>query len=130
MGAGGEAPHVAHRPSIVELERFTATVGPALAERIGADSDDPEVTLTAIAIAGLARVWARATFIHIQRVSSMTALGDAVRNDMNRALRLATPTLTAFDDLGGRPDHRAGSAQSSDDLSRAMTPRHDADEAG
>lgn len=82
-----------------ELERFVATVGAALAERVGADPEDPEVTLTAIVIAGLARVWARATFIHVQRVSSMAALEEAVRNDVLRALRIAMPTLNAFDDL-------------------------------
>jgi AcrR family transcriptional regulator len=81
----------------VELERFTATIGAALAERIGADPDDPEVTLTAIVIAGLARVWARATFTHVQRTSSMAALEGAVRADVIRALRIATPTLSAFD---------------------------------
>ena len=83
----------------VQIERFTATVGAALAARIGANSDDPEVMLTAIVIAGLARVWVRASFTHVQRVSSMAALEDAVRNDVIRALRIATPTLSAFDNL-------------------------------
>ena len=83
----------------VELERFTATIGASLAERIGAEPDDPEVTLAAIVIAGLARVWARATFTHVQRVSSMAALEGAVRNDLIRALRIAAPTLSAFDNL-------------------------------
>jgi AcrR family transcriptional regulator len=85
-----------------ELERFVATVGAALAERVGTDADDPEVTLTTIVIAGLARVWARATFIHVQRVSSMAALDEAVRSDVLRAIRLATPTLNAFDDIDVR----------------------------
>ena len=83
----------------VELERFTAIVGAALAERIGGDPDDPEVTLAAIVIAGLARVWARATFPHVQRASSMAALERAVRADVERALRIAAPTLDAFDNL-------------------------------
>jgi len=87
----------------VELERFTATVGAALAARVGVASDDPEVTLTAIVIAGLARVWARAAFTHVQRVSSMAALEDAVRDDVIRALRIAAPTLNAFDSLGAQP---------------------------
>ncbi len=86
----------------LELERFTATIGAALAARIGTDSDDPEVTLTAIVIAGLARVWVRAAFIHVQRVSSMAALEEAVRNDVIRALRIAAPTLSAFDNLATR----------------------------
>jgi AcrR family transcriptional regulator len=83
----------------VELERFTATIGTALAERIGADPDDPEVTLTAIVIGGLVRVWARATFTHVRTVSSMAALEGTVRADVIRALRIATPTLSAFDNL-------------------------------
>ena len=87
----------------VELERFTATVGAALAVRIGSDPDDPEVTLAVIVIAGLTRVWARATFTHVQTVSSMAALEGAVRADVIRALRIATPTLDAFDNLGTRP---------------------------
>jgi AcrR family transcriptional regulator len=89
----------------VELERFMATIGASLAERVGADPDDPEVVLTALVIAGLARVWARATFTHVQRVSSTAALEGAVRADVIRALRIATPTLDAFDNLGTRP-HR------------------------
>ena len=87
----------------VELERFTATLGAALAARVGAASKDPEVTLTAIVIAGLARVWVRAAFTHVQRVSSMAALEDAVRDDVIRALRIAAPTLNAFDSLGAQP---------------------------
>jgi len=95
----------------VELERFTATVGTALAARVGMDSDDPAVTLTAIVIAGLARVWTRATFTHVQRVSSMAALEGAVRADVIRALRIATPTLSAFDNLDAelRPTESAPS---------------------
>jgi AcrR family transcriptional regulator len=83
----------------VELERFMATISAALAERIGGEPDDPEVTLAAIVIAGLAHVWARATFTHVQRTSSMAALEGAVRADVIRALRIATPTLIAFDNL-------------------------------
>jgi AcrR family transcriptional regulator len=86
----------------IELERFTATIGAALAERIGSDPDDPEVTLTAIVIGGLVRVWARATFTHVRTVSSMAALEGAVRADVIRALRIATPTLSAFDNLDVR----------------------------
>ena len=84
----------------VELERFTGTVGAALAERIGAHRDDPEVTLAVTVIAGLTRVWARATFTHVQRVSSMAALEGTVRADVERALRIAAPTLDAFDMVG------------------------------
>jgi hypothetical protein len=69
------------------------------------------VTLTAIVIAGLARVWARATFTHVQRTSSMAALEGAVRADVIRALRIATPTLSAFDNLDAelRPTGSASS---------------------
>jgi len=81
----------------IELERFTARLGAALAERIGSDSDSPDVTLTSIVIAGLALVWARATFAHVQRVSSIAELELAVRNDVLSALRIAAPTLNAFD---------------------------------
>lgn len=87
----------------VDLERFTATIGAALAARVGAASDDPEVTLAAIVIAGLARARVRAVFTHVQRVSSMAALADAVRNDVIRALRIAGPTLSAFDSLDVQP---------------------------
>ena len=86
----------------IELEHFTARVGASLAERIGRDSDDPEVALAAIVIAGLARVWALATYTHVQKVSSLAALEPVVRADVTRAARLAAPTLDAFDDLGGR----------------------------
>jgi AcrR family transcriptional regulator len=99
----------------VELERFTATIGPALAERIGADPDDPEVTLATIVIAGIARVWARATFIHVHRVSSIAALERAVHAELVRALRLAEPALNAFDDLSPSPAHRQAAAKPSSD---------------
>jgi AcrR family transcriptional regulator len=83
----------------IELERFTATVGASLAERTGRDSADPEVELAAIVIAGLSRVWALATYAHVQKVSSLAALERAVRDDVTRAAQLATPTLDAFDNL-------------------------------
>jgi len=75
------------------------TVGASLAERIGRDSDDPEVELTAIVIAGLARVWALATYTQVQRVSSLAALERAVRADVTRAAnsprRLSMPSTTS-----------------------------------
>ena len=89
----------------LELERFTATIGAALAERIGSDPDLPEVTVTAIVIGGLVRVWTRATFKHVRTVSSMAALEGAVRADVMRALRIAAPTLAAFDRLHLAPTH-------------------------
>jgi AcrR family transcriptional regulator len=86
----------------VELEHFTETVGAALAERIDRDPDDPEVEFTAIVLAGLARVWALATYTQVQRASSLAALEVAVRADVTRAAQLAAPTLDAFDKLDGR----------------------------
>ena len=86
-----------------ELEGFTATVGASLAERIGADPGDPEVELTAIVVAGLARESTQATFRHVRHASSFAALERSVRADVARALRIATPTLDAFDNLGIRP---------------------------
>jgi len=83
----------------IELERFTTTVGAALAERIGRDAGDPEVELAAIVVAGLSRVWALATYRQVQKVSSLAALERAVRADVIRAAHLAAPTLDAFDNL-------------------------------
>ena len=92
----------------IELERFTATVGASLAERIGRDAGDPEVELAAIVIAGLSRVWALATYRQVQTVSSLAALERAVRADVIRAAHLATPTLDAFDNLDSRTLTRTG----------------------
>jgi AcrR family transcriptional regulator len=86
----------------IELEGFTATVGASLAERIGRDAGDPEVALAAIVIAGLSRVWALATYAHVQKVTSLAALERAVRDDVIRAAHLAAPTLDAFDNLDSR----------------------------
>ncbi len=86
----------------IELERFSATVGAALAERIGREAGDPEAELAAILIAGLSRVWALATYRQVKRVSSLAALERAVRADVIRAAHLAAPTLDAFDDLDSR----------------------------
>jgi hypothetical protein len=86
----------------VDFERFTATVGASLAERIGRDPADPEVELAAIVIAGLSRVWALATYKQVQKVSSLAALERAVRADVIRAAHLASPTLDAFDNLDSR----------------------------
>ncbi len=85
------------------LEGFTATVGAALAERIGADPGDPEVELTAIVVAGLARASTQATIRHVRHARSFASLQRSVRADVIRALRIATPTLDAFDNLGTRP---------------------------
>jgi len=86
----------------IELERFTGTLGASLAERIGRDAGDPEVEFAAIVIAGLSRVWALATYAHVQVVTSLAALERAVRADVIRAAHLAAPTLDAFDNLDSR----------------------------
>jgi AcrR family transcriptional regulator len=85
-----------------EVPRFIAVVGAALAERVGAAPADPEVTLTALVIAGLLRVRMQATYTHIHHTSSMSALERAVRADVARALDIATPALEAFDRLSQR----------------------------
>jgi AcrR family transcriptional regulator len=84
----------------VELPEFIATIGAALAERGGADPDDPEVELTAMLIAGLMQVRTQASFRHVHNIRSVAALENAVRADFLRALRIATPALEAFDKLG------------------------------
>ncbi len=81
----------------LELGSFSATVGAALAERIGADPADPEVRFTAVVIGGLAHVRIQAVFTHVRGASSIAALESAVLADVERALRLAAPTLDAFD---------------------------------
>jgi AcrR family transcriptional regulator len=86
----------------IELERFIATIGASLGERIGRDAGNPEVEFAAIVIAGLSRVWALATYAHVQEVTSLAALERAVRADVIRAARLAAPTLDAFDKLDSR----------------------------
>ncbi len=87
----------------LELGHFTETVGAALAERMGADPDRPEVWLTAVVIAGLAHVRTLATFLHVRDAASVDALESAVRADVMRAVRIAAPALDAFDVLGATP---------------------------
>lgn len=84
----------------VELPAFIATIGGALAERGGADPDDPEAELTAMLIAGLMQVRTQATFRHVHDIRSVAALENAVRADFLRAIRIATPALDAFDKVG------------------------------
>jgi AcrR family transcriptional regulator len=121
----------------IELERFTATVGASLAERVGRDCDDPEVGLTAIVIAGLSRVWALATYAHVHKVSSLAELERAVRADVTRAAHLAAPTLDAFDNLDGRTPTGTGGdtihvhpASDAAQLGRSSPPASAADYVG
>ena len=69
----------------------------ALAARIDAAPDDPQVQLTAVVVAGLAGVQQRSTYRHIATVTSLAELHDQVRADVLRAARIAEPTLAAFD---------------------------------
>jgi AcrR family transcriptional regulator len=81
----------------VQFPKVTAALAAALAERTGAQVDDPEVEFVAVAVAGLMNILYRATFTHIQTASSFAALDTAVRADVIRALRTAAPALDAFD---------------------------------
>jgi AcrR family transcriptional regulator len=87
-----------------ELPRFIDEVSIALAQRIGAESVDPEVQLATLIIGGLVRVRVQSSFHHVQHATSFAALNDAVRRDILRAAELAEPSLTAFDNLRGTAD--------------------------
>ncbi|HEY4189817.1 MAG TPA: helix-turn-helix domain-containing protein [Candidatus Limnocylindrales bacterium] len=83
----------------LELEPFMATVGEALAQRVGASRSDPAVSLAAMLIAGLVFVRRRATLTRVATVTSLSALGPAVEADTQRAVDLAAPSLDGFDDF-------------------------------
>jgi len=85
----------------VNLTRFTDEVSAALAQRIDAGRNDPEVLLATMVIAGIVSVRLQSTYRHVQYVTSLAALDDAVQRDVLAAARLAEPTLTAFDNLEG-----------------------------
>lgn len=93
--ATGSSTLVAARSA--NFARFTDGVSVALAQRIGADPNDPEVQLATQVIAGLVRVRMQSTFHHVQQATSIAALNDVIRRDILRAAQLAAPTLTAFD---------------------------------
>jgi AcrR family transcriptional regulator len=82
-----------------DLQRFIDEVSAALAHRIGADPNDPEVQLATLVIVGLLQVRLQSTLHHVQQAKSIAALNDVVRRDIVRAGQLAEPTLTAFDNL-------------------------------
>jgi hypothetical protein len=95
------------------------------------------VELTAIVIAGLARVWALATYTQVQRVSSLAALEHAVRADVIRAAHLAAPTLDAFDNFDSRTLNGTGGdtihvlpASDAAQLARPPSPASAADHVG
>jgi AcrR family transcriptional regulator len=82
-----------------EFGSLAATVGGALAARIGADPDTVEIRLAAVVISGLAQVWTQAAFTHVPHVATIAALESAVQADVERALRLAAPMLDTLDGL-------------------------------
>jgi len=82
-----------------DLPRFIDEVSIALAQRIGADPNDPEVQLATLVIAGLIRVRQQSTFHRVQQATSFAALNDGVRRDILKAAQLAEPSLTAFDNM-------------------------------
>jgi AcrR family transcriptional regulator len=104
----------------VNLARFTDEVSAALAHRIDADRNDPEVLLATMVIAGIVNVRLQSTYHHVQQVTSLAALDDAVQRDVLAAARLAEPTLTAFDNLG--PERGAAQALLEEKREVADTP--------
>jgi len=82
-----------------DLMRFATVLAGALAERVGADPEDPEVQVAATVVIGLVRTKVRATFRRVRDATSIAALDAAVRTDIERAARFVAPTLDAFDDL-------------------------------
>ena len=80
-----------------DFERFTDAVSAALAERVGAQPGDPEVQLVTMVIAAIARIRLNAGFHHVHHVASLDDLAGLVQEDLDRAVRLAEPTLSAFD---------------------------------
>jgi AcrR family transcriptional regulator len=86
---------------LASFTHFTDEVSAALAQRIDADRNDPEVLLATLVIAGIVHVRQQSTYRHVQHVPSLAALNNAVLRDVLAAARLAEPTLTAFDNLDG-----------------------------
>lgn len=81
------------------LQLFIDGVSSALAQRIDADPNDPEVQLATLVIVGLLQVRLQSTLHHVQQAKSIAALNDVVRRDIAKAAQLAEPTLSAFDNL-------------------------------
>jgi AcrR family transcriptional regulator len=93
---------------VADFTRFTDEVSVALAQRIDADRDDPEVLLATMVIAGIVNVRLQSTYRHVQHATSLAGLDDAVQRDVLAAARLAEPTLTAFDHLEGAEGDQQG----------------------
>ena len=86
---------------VADFTQLFDEVSVALAQRIDADRNDPEVLLATMVIAGIVSVRLQSTYQHVQHVTSFAALDAAVYRDILTAARLADPTLTAFDILEG-----------------------------
>lgn len=96
-----------------DLIQLVGVVADALAERVGAHPDDPEVQISAIAVLGLAATRSRSTFLHLQGATSIAALDASVVDDVTRAVRTLAPALDAFDRqpagvTAGDPGRQAG----------------------
>ena len=85
------------------MEPFMSTIATALAERNETRPDDPEVLLIALVIAGLVLIRQRSFRQHALSDASLAAMERGVERDLERAIKIAKPTLDAFDGLrGGR----------------------------
>jgi hypothetical protein len=89
------------------MEPFMGTIATALAERNATKPDDPEVLLTALVFAGLVLIRQRSFRQHALSDASLAALMRGVDRDIERAIKVAKPTLDAFDALRDAPRSRA-----------------------
>jgi AcrR family transcriptional regulator len=83
--------------SFADLPHFIDEVSIALAQRVGADPNDPQVQLATFVIAGLVGVRVRSAFHHVHKAASFLALNDLIHHDFLAAVEIAEPSLTAFD---------------------------------
>lgn len=81
----------------LSMEPFMGTIATALAERNETGPDDPEVLLTALVIAGLVLIRQRSFQQHALSDASLAAMTRGVERDLERAIKVAKPTLDAFD---------------------------------
>jgi AcrR family transcriptional regulator len=95
---------VVNSPTLVaaqfaDLQRFIDQVSIALAQRINAESIDPEVQLATFVIAGLVGVRVRSAFHHVKHATTFATLNKLIHSDFVKAAQIAEPSLAAFDDL-------------------------------
>jgi AcrR family transcriptional regulator len=91
-----------------DLPHFVDEVSIALAQRVGANSSDPEVQFVTFVIAGLAEVRVRSAFLHVKQAASFAELNDVIHRDFLRAAQLAEPALKAFDNMRQVADSSEG----------------------